>query len=197
MYGKWLKVLIQSWRSVFETDFPFYYVQIAPFDGYYPKDASAYLREQQERTLSLPKTGIISVGDLVDLIQDIHPRLKASVGNRLANLALKEQYHFSNIQPYSPRFTRMKIEKQKVTISFSSGGKLSVKGKQINSFNLAGADQTFYPAKAAPTKTGEIVLQSKKVSRPVAVRYCFSNEEMPNLFDTNELPLLPFRTDKW
>jgi sialate O-acetylesterase len=197
MYGKWLKGLIQSWRSVFETDFPFYYVQIAPFDGYYPKDASAYLREQQERTLSLPKTGIISVGDLVDSIQDIHPRLKASVGKRLANLALKEQYHFSNIQPYSPRFVEMKIEKQKVRVSFSSIGKLSVKGKQINSFNLAGADQTFYPAKATFTKTGEIVLQSKKVSLPVAVRYCFSNEEMPNLFDTNGLPLLPFRTDKW
>lgn len=79
----------------------------------------------------------------------------------MANLALKEQYHFDSIQPYSPQFKEMEIEKQKVRISFSSIGKLSVKGKQINSFNLAGADQIFYTAKATLTKTGEIVLQSE------------------------------------
>lgn len=197
LYGSLLKNLIQSWRKEFETNFPFYYVQIAPFDGYYPKDAAAYLREQQEVALDLPKTGMITVGDLVDNVKDIHPRFKAAVGGRLANLVLKEQYNFNDLQPYSPRFLKMEIEKQGAIISVSSIGKLTCKGPEIKSFQVAGKDRIFYPARATIAGNGEIVLQCEKVSHPVAVRYCFSNEEIPNLFDTNNLPLMPFRTDKW
>lgn len=197
VYGSLLKNLIQSWRVKFEAYFPFYYIQIAPFDGYYPKDAAAYLREQQEIVLEQPKTGMITIGDLVDDVKNIHPRLKAAVGNRLANLVLKEQYHFDNLQPYSPRFSKMEIENETAHVTVASIGKLYCKESEIKSFQIAGKDKIFYPAKASISENGEIVLQSKKVFHPVTVRYCFSNEEMPNLFDTNGLPLMPFRTDKW
>jgi sialate O-acetylesterase len=194
-YGKLLKNMIQCWRAAFENDFPFYFVQIAPFDGYYPKDAAAYLREQQELTLSVPKTGMVAIGDLVDNVKDIHPLLKTGVGYRLANLALKEVYGFQDIMPYSPKFAGLKIDKNKARIAVSSIGKLSCKGDSINSFRIAGEDKVFYQAKAVLTEEGEIILQSDKVKKPVAVRYCFSNEEIPNLFDINGLPLLAFRTD--
>lgn len=197
MYGDLLKNLIQSWRAKFESDLPFYYVQIAPFDGYYPKDAAAYLREQQELALDLPNTGMVSVGDLVDNIKDIHPRLKAAVGSRLANLVLKEQYHFSDLQPYSPRFSKMEIDNQTAHISVSSIGKLTCKEPEIKGFQMAGNDKVFFHAKAIIARNCEIIIQCEKVTSPVAVRYCFSNEEIPNLFDTNGLPLLPFRTDTW
>lgn len=197
IYGKMLKGLIQSWRKVFENDFSFYYVQIAPFDGYYPQNGAAYLREQQETALGLPKTGMVTVGDLVDSVKNIHPRLKAAVGIRLANLALKEQYNFSKLEPYSPRFSKMKINKQSVTITLSTIGKLSCNQKKIKSFQVAGKEKIFYPADATFDKTGGIILVSKKVINPIAVRYCFTNDGMPNLFDTNGLPLMPFRTDKW
>lgn len=196
-YGKLLRSLIYSWRKIFETDLPFYYVQIAPFDGYYPTDAAAYLREQQELVLQTPGTGMIAIGDLVNDVKDIHPRIKAAVGNRLANLALKEQYGFEKLKPYSPQYAKLKLEKQKAIISINSVGKLSCKDKTINSFRIAGNDKIFYLAKAIITKNGDIILQSNQVSKPVAVRYCFTNDEMPNLFDTNGLPLMPFRTDNW
>ena len=140
---------------------------------------------------------MIGVGDLVDNIQDIHPKLKQAVGNRLADLVLKEQYGVSNLQPYHPRFSNFKIDRNKVNISLASIGKLSCKDKEIKNFQLAGEDKVFYPATAVLEKSGSITLTSKQVKNPVAVRYCFTNDAMPDLFDASGLPLLPFRTDKW
>ena len=91
----------------------------------------------------------------------------------------------------------MEINRQTAIITTSSLGKMICKGKDITSFQMAGKDKVFYPAQAKIEKDGNIVLISKDVKEPVAVRYCFTNEGIPNLFDTNGLPLLPFRTDKW
>jgi sialate O-acetylesterase len=85
----------------------------------------------------------------------------------------------------------------KVNITATSLGKLSCKGKAISSFQLAGEDKVFYPAIANIEKNGSITLTSQLVKNPVAFRYCFTNDGMPNLFDVNGLPLIPFRTDKW
>jgi len=74
---------------------------------------------------------------------------------------------------------------------------LRCKDKTINSFQIAGEDKVFYPAMAIIEKDGSITLTSQLVKTPVAVRYCFTNDGMPNLFDVNGLPLVPFRTDKW
>jgi sialate O-acetylesterase len=187
--------MIKSWREVFDNDFPFYFVQIAPWSGY-GGISGAILREQQESALSLPKTGMIGVGDLVDDIKDIHPKMKREAGNRLADLVLKEQYGVNNLQPYHPRFSRLAINKDKVNVSVTSIGKLTCKEKEIKHFQIAGEDKVFYPATAVLEKNGTITLTAKQVKNPLAVRYCFTNDAMPNLFDVNGLPLLPFRTDK-
>ena len=193
-YGKLFEGLIKGWRKAFDKEFPFYFVQIAPWNGYW-KNSSAYLREQQASVLSLPKTGMISVGDLVDNISDIHPRIKKEVGNRLVNLALKEQYGIQEIQPYHPKFKSFTINKNKVNIRFTTTGKLTSKAKSPANFQLAGADNQFYAAIAKIEKDGTVTLSSKEVKTPVNVRYCFTNDAMPDIFDVNGLPLLPFRTD--
>ena len=195
-YGKLFMAMIKSWREAFNDDFPFYYVQIAPWSGYGGL-SGAILREQQESALSLPKTGMIGVGDLVDNIKDIHPKMKQGVGNRLADLVLKEQYGVSNLEPYHPRFAKFTVNKDKINVTLTAKGKLTCKDKEIKNFQIAGEDRTFYPATATLEKNGSITLASKQVKNPVAARYCFTNDAMPNLFDVNGLPLLPFRTDKW
>lgn len=197
VYGKMLRGLINGWRKEFKKEMPFYAVQIAPFEGYYPKDAAAYLREQQETMLVLENTGLITIGDLVDSLKDIHPRLKASVGKRLANLVLREQYELNEFRPYSPRFAKMEVNKNTAIIYTTHVGLLKARGKTINSFQIAGKDKVFYPAMAKIEKNGNISVMSGKVENPVAVRYCFTNEGMPNVFDANDLPLMPFRTDRW
>ncbi|MBP1617368.1 MAG: Sialate O-acetylesterase [Bacteroidetes bacterium] len=195
-YGKLFEGLITGWREAFDNDFPFYYVQIAPWSGYWGI-SSALLREQQEKTLKLPKTGLISVADLVDDISDIHPRIKKEVGMRLINLALTEQYGVTGLQPYFPKYAGHSIKKDKVTISLKSLGRLTCKAKTPANFEISGADKKFYPAVAKIETDGSIALSSKYVKVPVAVRYCFTNDGVPDLFDTNGLPLLPFRTDDW
>jgi sialate O-acetylesterase len=137
------------------------------------------------------------VSDLVDDVSNIHPWKKRAVGERLSNLALKELYGWNDLKPYSPHFKHLAIEGEKAFISVASTGKLKSNGQEIINFQLAGADQQFYPANATIKKDGQIQLVSSKVKNPVAVRYCFTNDATSNLFDVNNLPLLPFRTDKW
>ena len=195
-YGKLFMSLIKGWREAFDNDFPFYFVQIAPWNGYGEINA-AILREQQESALSLPKTGRIGTGDLVDDITDIHPKMKREVGNRLADLVLKEQYGINDLQPYHPRFSSFTVKRDKVTVSVASIAKLVCKDQEVANFQIAGEDKAFYPARAVLEKNGSITLTSEQVKHPVAVRYCFTNDAMPDLFDVNGLPLLPFRTDEW
>jgi sialate O-acetylesterase len=91
----------------------------------------------------------------------------------------------------------MVINKNKAIITIASIGKLTVKGETINSFQIAGNNKIYYNAIAKLEKDGHIVVSSPFVKNPVAVQYCFTNAAVPNLFDTNGLPLVPFRTDRW
>lgn len=195
-YGKLFGSLITGWRQAFGYEFPFYYVQIAPWNGYWGI-SSALLREQQERTLILPKTGLVSVADLVDNISDIHPRIKMEVGMRLVNLALADHYGMAGLQPYFPKYAGHTVKNEKVVVSLKSLGKLACKANSPANFEISGSDRKFYPAVAKIQKDGSIILSSKDVKSPVAIRYCFTNDGVPDLFDTNGLPLLPFRTDDW
>jgi sialate O-acetylesterase len=195
-YGKLYRAMVQSWRSEFQSGLPVYSVQIAPWNGYEGIKA-AFLREQQEDCLSLPETGMISVADLVNDVSNIHPQQKRAAGERLANLVLTEYYAQTGLQPFSPHFVSWTVQHNKAIVSIRSLGRLIGKTKTIANFQLAGSDRKFYPATAIIDKKGHIILVAKQVTVPVAVRYCFTNDAIPDLFDINGLPLPPFRTDKW
>lgn len=195
-YGTMFKAMIKGWRKAFNANLPFYFVQIAPWNGYADKDA-AYLREQQSDVASsLENTGMVVIGDLVNDISDVHPSIKRQVGDRLANVALKQTYHKTSLQPYSPRFDSFKVKGKKVIVTTTAIGKLSYKGKKIENFEIVDENGNVYPAKAALLKDGTISIKAEKVREPIGVRYCFSNDAVPNLFDINGLPLAPFRTDR-
>jgi len=87
------------------------------------------------------------------------------------------------------------IRKDKISVTIKSVGKLINKTKSIVGFQVAGADNQFYQAIAKVEKDGSITVSSKDVKSPVNVRYCFTNDAIPDLFDINGLPLVPFRTD--
>ncbi|MDR3713522.1 MAG: sialate O-acetylesterase [Puia sp.] len=196
-YGRLFSGMIGGWRVAFQQNLPFYYVQIAPWDGYSGING-ALLREQQEAVLGMqPHTAMAAIGDLVTDVRELHPAAKRRVGERLANLALKEHYGIDEIQPYFPKFSNWKMRRGNAVITISSIGRLVHSGKEITGFQLAGVDSVFYPAIAREESDGTIILKSHKVGIPIAVRYCFTNEGSPGLYDTNGLPLLPFRTDKW
>ena len=197
VYASLKKTLIENWRNDFKKDFPFYFVQIAPYD-YGKTINSAYLREQQELTMKLVQnTGMIVISDLVTDIKEIHPRNKLDVGIRLAAYALSDTYH-KNIGAYkSPMYNSITIEKNKIRVSFNNiltGLKSSEKNS--TKFLIAGEDQKFVQA-TAKIEGNTVTVSSKLVKKPVAVRYCFDNTSLPDVFSNEGLPMAPFRTDTW
>ena len=189
--------MIASWRKGWEKEFPFYFVQIAPYNYGNDNINGALLREQQTRASSFPKTGMVIVSDLVDTVSDIHPRKKYEVAQRLANLALSETYGKTGIIWKSPSFKSMVIEKDKIRISFNNAesGLLS-KGTVLNSFYIAGSDGKYLPAQAKIEKNGTVLVWNKDIKEPRNVRFGFTNTDMPNLFSKEGLPVDLFRTDQ-
>jgi len=196
-YSDLLTTLINSWRKSWQKDFPFYYVQIAPYAGYGDSSSSAFLREAQTKTLTTPKTGMVVITDLVDNISDIHPKMKKEVADRLANYALAETYGKKDIVYKSPLYRGMRIEKDKVLVFFDNAEKgLMSRGDTLSEFYIAGTDKNFVPANAKINKNS-VIVWSKTVKVPAAVRFAFRNGAQPNLFSKEGLPVNPFRTDDW
>lgn len=196
-YTGLMKALIGGWREKWKKDLPFYFVQIAPYSGYGDNSSGAFLREAQTKVLDLPNTGMVLTSDLVDSLHDIHPRLKKEAGLRLANYALAQTYGEQGMVYKSPLYQSMMVEKDKIRIRFTNAedGLVSRNGPP-NEFYIAGADQKFIPAQAR-IEGGTIMVWSKKLKDPVAVRFGFRNAALPNLFSKSGLPVGIFRTDNW
>jgi sialate O-acetylesterase len=195
-YADMMGGLIRGWRNANHCYLPFYYVQIAPWNGYSGMNG-ALLREQQIDLMNkLWNVGMVSTSDLVNDISDIHPSLKKQVGYRLGCLALYDSYGQKDLKPFSPMLKDYQIKKDKIYLTTTAVGKLSCRGGEIKNFELLDVSGQLHPAKAKLMKNGTICVYSEGLTQPTGVRYCFHNDAVPNLFDINGLPLLPFRTDK-
>jgi sialate O-acetylesterase len=198
-YQKMFTGMIGAWRKQFNADFPFYYVQIAPYT-YESTYEGALLMEQQTRSLSYPKTGMVVITDLVDNIKSQHPVNKSDVGLRLAKMALAEIYKKDIPVPAykNPVYSRAEVNKDRINLYFNNAPNgFIVKGDgNPTEFLIAGSDQNFLPADVKIEKN-RIVVFNKQVSNPVAVRFSFSNTGMSNVFNKEGLPITPFRTDNW
>ena len=108
--------MIKNWREGWQLgDFPFYYVQIAPYN-YGEQTHSELLRESQLKSLSVPNTGMAVTLDIGNP-QNIHPGNKKDVGERLALLALAKTY--SKKMAFSGHvYKSMKIQQNKILLSF-------------------------------------------------------------------------------
>ncbi|MBN1796414.1 MAG: hypothetical protein JW804_07060 [Sedimentisphaerales bacterium] len=186
--------MIQCWRGNWmQGDFPFYYVQIAPYENY--RTNSAFLREAQFETLSLSNTGMVVTTDITNL-RNIHPRNKQDAGKRLALLALAKNYG-SEIVCSGPLYKSMEIQGDKIRLYFDYiGGGLTAQDGDLTDFTIAGADKKFVPAKAV-IDGNTVVVSSDNIKEPVAVRFGFDNAATPNFFNKAGLPASTFRTDDW
>ena len=194
-YAKLFPAMIKDWRKSWGSDFPFYYVQIAPFNYQQPL-VGALLRESQLKALSVPNTGMVVISDIGD-IEDIHPKNKQDVGIRLARLALAKTYGFDQVAFSGPIYREMKREGKRIRLYFDHAENgLLAKGGALTHFTIAGSDQNFVPAKAK-IDANTIVVYNKKLKDPVAVRFAWDNIAEPNLFNGDNLPASTFRTDDW
>lgn len=208
-----MKALISGWRTEFENDdLGFYFVQLANFqqpnDNPAGGDGWANLREAQRKTLTFPHTGMATIID-IGQANDIHPRNKTDVGERLAVYALNQTYGKKDVVPSGPLYKSMKIEGDKIRISFDYADGLMVGAKEglaptkevedgkLARFAIAGSGKQWHWADVV-IDGDTVVVSSDKVAEPVAVRYAFSmNPQGANLYNGAGLPASPFRTDNW
>ena len=197
-YLKLLPGMIEDWRSVWGVgEFPFYYVQIAPFDYGGVGLNSALLREVQLKAVNaIPNIGMACVMDTGEK-ENIHPANKKAAGDRLAYQALVKTYSIKGIACDGPVLKEMRVEGNLVRITFNNAANgLTSFGKELSCFEVAGTNRRFYPARAF-ISGNSITLVSTMVNEPVAVRYAFKDFVVGDLFNTEGLPATSFRTDDW
>ena len=203
-YTQLFAAMVKQWRTQWgEGDFPFYYAQIAPFD--YTRTStnkggkynSAFIRDTQRKLQDqVPNTGMAVLLDVGEETS-IHPMRKEPGGTRLALLALAQTYGRKGFGALSPTYESLAVKDQVVAVRFKNcPNGLTSFGQELTGFEIAGADQKWYPAKAAIA--GSVVhVSASEVKAPVAVRYAFQDFTRATLFGTDGLPVSSFRTDEW
>ena len=201
LYHEKMKALINGWREVWgQGDFPFYFVQLAPFNYGNQEGIQFFLPqiwEAQAATLSVPNTGMAVTTDIGDP-KDVHPRNKQEVGRRLALWALAKTYGRDDVTYSGPLYKSMEVEGNTIRLTFDhiGSGLMSGDEKPLTWFQIAGEDEQF--AEAEATIDGDTVLvSSDAVANPVAVRFGWHQSAEPNFVNKEGLPASPFRTDSW
>ena len=190
-YEELFPIMIEDWRSHWSSDFPFYFVQIAPFD--YGSNMSPFLRDAQRHSLSTAHTGMAITLDIGEE-KSIHPANKQDVGLRLALLALANDYG-QNIVSSGPIYKNHIVDDKNIEVSFDYvGSGLVSKGSGLSDFEVAGEDRQFVQAKASIIGD-RVVVHSPKVSKPVYVRYGWNDFVMGSLFNQEGLPASSFSTE--
>lgn len=198
-YRKLFPNMIKSWRNAFgQGDFPFLFVQLAPYqkiEDQPTQSAWAELREAQLLTLKAsPKTAMAVITDVGDP-NDIHPRDKEPVGARLA-LAARKLAYGQDILASGPIYKGMKRRGSDITLYFDHVGRgLVSKDGELKGFAIAGEDRNFVWANAKIVDGNKVVVSAESVKNPVAARYGWANCPVVNLWNKDGLPASPFRTD--
>jgi sialate O-acetylesterase len=192
--------MIGDWRRVFgQGDFPFYIVSLPAFmhrrDA--PGDDSwAELREAQAMTArSVANSGLAVAIDTGDP-DNIHPKDKRVVGERLALCALAGTYA-EKVVSAGPTFASAEATPGAMRLHFiGTDGGLSARGGKPGEFSVAGADRKWFWADAR-IEGSDVVVSSPMVPDPKAARYAWQSNPAATLYNGAGLPAIPFRTDDW
>jgi sialate O-acetylesterase len=191
-YEKIFPMMIMNWRDKWQIpDFPFYFVQIAPY-VYQGVDSTdgLLLREAQAASLKTPKTGMVVTLDITT-VQNIHPPFKVPVGERLAALALNNDYNIKT-PSQGPVFKSVTADGKVLKVQFDNPGTgLVSKSELIPEFEVAGEDGKFVKA-TAKIVNSEVWVSSPLVAKPVKVRYCWRNGAEGTLLNGDGLPASEF-----
>lgn len=205
-YSIYLKSMIEDWRSLFNNPtMPFVYVQLPNYQAAVANPAEsnwALLRESQLKTLAVPFTGMATTIDVGDP-NNLHPVNKKPVGIRLALAAQRVAYGNDKIVSSGPIYESMKVVGNTIELTFNTLGSL-MKFKSTGTpvvattnFAIAGTNKVFSWAQAR-IEGNKVIVWNDNISNPVAVRYAWGqNPAGQKLYNTEDLPASPFRTDSW
>lgn len=186
--------LVRSWRDYWQdADMPFYYVQLSSLN----RPSWPLFRDSQRRMLATINNVGMAVSSDKGNPTDVHPTQKREVGQRLACLALNDTYGFHHVVPSGPLFSNVEFRKGMAYVSFdhADGLRPANEGEELLTFEIAGEDRTFHPAKAVVLEDGRVKVWSKEVKHPTIVRYGWQPYTKANLVNSAGLPASTFRSD--
>ncbi|MBT3296710.1 MAG: DUF1080 domain-containing protein [Verrucomicrobia bacterium] len=193
-----MEALITSWRTLWGGEpFPFYFVQLSPCYWFHSHFGLQGTWEAQSAVLEIPKTGMVGTSDIAEPWTR-HTKNKVDVGNRLALWALAKDYSRKDLVHSGPIVTSVTFTGNQAIVTFdhTAKGLKSLDGKPLSYLVMAGRDKVFYNADVE-IDGDTLVLSSKKVRNPVAVRYGWCPTPEPNLGNSAGLPAIAFRSDDW
>lgn len=189
--------MIRQWREEWQEDtLPFLMVQLPMHRYQHDPDTKNWciIREAQMKAYDTVKnTGVAVIIDCGEF-HEIHPKNKKPVGKRLALQALYQVYHqIEAKEAFGPIYKDFLYHDgcMEIRFTYAENG-FKVKG-ELTGFELAGADGSFYPAKAELSENS-VFLSAEEVKEPVKARYLWTNYGEVTLYGDNGLPVAPFRT---
>ncbi len=195
LYVDKTRALLNGWRSLWGYEFPFYFVQIAPY-AYGDEDPALlplFWEAESMIVKTVPQTGMAVISDCATP-NNIHPPNKKDPGIRLALLALDHTYG-KDLVSSGPVFQTLEEEGGCLTVHFGFAEGLSTRdGKAPDWFEIAGPDGVFKPAQAEISGSS-VLLRSSEVPHPIAMRFAWNKVAEPNLVNGAGLPASAFRTD--
>lgn len=196
LYTEHMKALVGGWRQLWgEGDFPFYFVQIAPYNyGGDGERIGVFWEAQSNAAHEIPNSGMVVINDIGNL-KNIHPTNKQEVGGRLALWALCKTYGHADLVCSGPAFKSLSLEGDKLRVYFdnAAGGLSSRDGKPLSWFEIIDANEGGFVKADATIEGDSVVLSSPEVKRPVAMRFAWSMLAEPNLINSAGLPAGAFR----
>lgn len=196
-YPKLLQAMVADWRAQWKLpEAPFLWVQLSSIDTKsYKSQQWPFFRDAQRRLLSeIPKSGM-SVSSDVGAQNDVHPRNKKAVGERLARWALHHVYGQKQVVPSGPLVTSASAQGSKITVKFIYGEGLRTSDKAtVREIEVAGADGVFVAATSVVTQ-GQTLVITSPVAQPKAVRYGWVPWSKGNLVNGEGLPASTFAVE--
>ena len=222
-YDKLYALMTDSWRKLFRRDdLQFFFVTL---NGYKPPDpdpnavaVQPRIRASQQRAEAADPLSHMAVGADTGEALDVHARDKRPIGERLAKLVLK--YEFGrDIVADSPVFRSASRNGGEVTVEFDRVGSGLVahpvkteyvtQGRRANApytrvspdsqledFALRDADGNWHWADDAHiVGSDSVVVSSKSVPAPTAIRYAYRGFPMGNLYNEEGFPAAQFEAE--
>ncbi len=197
LYKTMFEQLILSWRQQWgKNTLPFLFIQASNIELTHRfeifDDSQTLLRVAQQQALALPNTGMVVSVDIGDPY-DVHPKNKKQFAERLA-LQAEEKVYGKKIVSDGPLAESFIVKDNTIVVKYKSENGLKVTSeKNISGFEIAGADEKFYPAKIKLNGL-EVTISSPNVKNPVTARYAWKNNPECTLYTIDGLPAAPFCT---
>ena len=190
LHEQLFRLLRNSWRAYFGPGIAFNYVQLSSLN----RPSWPAFRDSQSKLAGYRSRMVVShdCGDSLD----VHYRLKRPIGERLARLALADDYGFKMVGE-GARVLGADLHPDGVRVAFfglhdQSRGLHPSSGNRLIGFEVAGPDGIFCPAEAR-VEDNQIILTCPDVKEPAEVRYAWQPFTRANLVNGAGLPTSTFK----